>query len=90
MCSLKSAGPIIGPASSSRTEIPRSASTFVTVPPPAPEPITTTSWTVVLVVTCAILMSSFFTAAGPHPRRLFGVSLRSRLLSGDSLLSVRL
>ena len=35
-------------------------------------------------------MSSFFTAAGPHPRRLFGVSLRSRLLSGDSLLSVRL
>ena len=44
MCSLKSAGPIIGPASISSTEMPRSASTFVTVPPPAPDPITTTSW----------------------------------------------
>src|SRR5262245_41258301 len=48
-CSLKSAAVIIGPASMSSTDTPRSASTFVTVPPPAPDPITTTSWTVELV-----------------------------------------
>ena len=52
MCSLKSPGFSIGPASSSRTDMPRSARTLVTVPPPAPDPITTTSCVVVLAVTC--------------------------------------
>src|SRR6476646_10750195 len=64
MCSLKSAGPIIGPASIISTEIPRSASTLVTVPPPAPDPITTTSWTVELVA-CGIDCS----LEPPAPRR---------------------
>src|SRR2546430_16767641 len=45
-CSLKSfIGFSIGPASSSVTLTPRSVSTLVTVPPPAPDPITTTSCT---------------------------------------------
>src|SRR4249920_326420 len=52
ICSLRSAGFSIGPASSSRTEIPRSARTFVTVPPPAPDPITTTSCVGVLAESC--------------------------------------
>src|SRR6516225_1393069 len=45
----------MGPASRRVTLIPRSASTFVTVPPPAPDPITTTSWTGALRITCAML-----------------------------------
>ena len=46
MCSLKSLlGFSMGPASSKVTLTPKSVRTLVTVPPPAPEPITTTSCT---------------------------------------------
>src|SRR5580704_5138999 len=52
MCSLKSlAGSIGGPASRRVTLTPRSARTLVTVPPPAPEPIITTSATGALRIT---------------------------------------
>src|SRR5215218_9841548 len=44
----------IGPASISSTVTPRLASTCVTVPPPAPEPMITTSWTVDRGATCAM------------------------------------
>ena len=36
--------------------MPRSARTFVAVPPPAPEPMMTTSCTVWLDVTCAMCL----------------------------------
>src|SRR3954454_10418669 len=44
----------IGPASISRTFTPRSASTLVTVPPPAPDPMITTSWTIERGATCGM------------------------------------
>src|SRR5579863_9718753 len=52
MCSLKScSGWSIGPASRRVTLTPRSARTLVTVPPPAPEPMMTTSATGALRIT---------------------------------------
>ena len=49
---LKSSMVSIGPASMSNTRMPMSASTLVTVPPPAPDPMMTTSWTVELPEPC--------------------------------------
>src|SRR6185436_14168162 len=44
----------IGQASIRRTFTPRSASTLVTVPPPAPDPMITTSWTIERGATCGM------------------------------------
>ena len=60
----------IGPASSRSTLTPRSASTLVAVPPPAPDPITTTSWTAVPVATCAMCGPLLLRLVGPSASAL--------------------
>src|SRR4051812_28200445 len=62
--------------------MPRSASTFVTVPPPAPEPTTTTSWTAWLAAICAMEVSYCFPATRfLPPAQLSAVSCRFSLFT---------
>ena len=60
--------------------MPRSASTLVTVPPPAPEPMTTTSWTVEVEGTCA--MCCLRTGRGSLVRRTGRSRAESMALCG--------